>query len=117
MKFVQSNIVVVMLMLMTFIGQAMASTAMPCAHVSMDMPMMNHEEMSNTDAMSVMDDEASMMDCCQDQCQCPMSGCVSLFVLINNHVSHSDKAEQGIYQIPLLHPSQVSSSLYRPPIL
>ena len=65
----------------------------------------------------IQDSDMSMsMDCCQDECKCPMNGCVSLSFLLNTHTSSKAIAEQKILQLPSLLQSQSSSSLYRPPI-
>ena len=121
MKLAQNKIVVVLLMLVTFMGQAMAYTATPCAHsiADADMPMMNHAKMMSVSMDKNHQQEnapETNMDCCQEQCQCPMSGCVSLSVLVNNSFNHSISAEQKIVQLPSLHQSQINSFLYRPPI-
>jgi len=119
-------------MLIAFIGQSMASTAMPyaeasCTHESMnaDMSMMNHANMVDTpmlhtDMMSVNEeqgnDQKATMDCCQEQCQCPMSGCVNLSFLLNTSFNSEVIAEQKILQSSSLQQSKINSSLYRPPI-
>jgi len=127
MKLVHNNILIVMLMLIAFIGQSMASTAMPCTHESMnaDMSMMNHANMVDTpmlhtDMMSVNEEQGNAqeatMDCCQEQCQCPMSGCVNLSFLLNTSFNSEIIAEQKILQSSSLQQSKINSSLYRPPI-
>jgi len=121
MKFTQNKILVILLMLVAFIGQAMASTTMSCVHESMDMSAMQNDTMSemtmnHADMMLTNDGESNKMDCCQEQCQCPMSGCVSLSFLIDTHFNSLAITEQKISQLPLIHQSQINSSLYRPPI-
>lgn len=104
-------------MLVAFIGQAVASKALPyskvvCAHESMsaEMPMMSHHSMASDS------NEAVMMDCCEEQCKCPMNGCVSLSLLVNNYFYSEIIAELKIFQPSPIHQSQANSSLYRPPI-
>jgi len=132
MKLAHNNIFIVMLMLVTFIGQAMASTAVSysatsCVHGSMnaEMTMMSHDNVDNDTTDEVMNHSSMMlsdinkestMDCCQEQCQCPMNGCVSLSLLFNSYFNSEIIAEQKIPQSSSLHKSQVSASLYRPPI-
>jgi len=127
MKLAQNKILVILLMLVAFIGQAMASITVPCAHESMNtnMSMMAHEDMSNmnhTDMMSdgteQADNQTTTMDCCQEQCKCPMNGCISisLFVNVNLGFNYGVIAQQKISQLPSLHQPQVNTSLYRPPI-
>lgn len=114
-------------MLMTFVGQTMASTTMLCVHESStaDTSKFSHHN-NDTSAdgdshhhgmlMMESNEKASEMDCCQEQCQCPMNGCFSLSVLVNNTFNPSLKGEQKITQLSSLALSQVNSSLYRPPI-
>ena len=124
MKLTQNKILVILLMLVAFIGQAMASTTMSCVHESkdVDMSMMQHANMSETitmnhaDMMLANSDQSSKMDCCQEQCKCPMSGCISLSLLIDTRFNYGVIAEQKISQLSSLHQPQVNSSLYRPPI-
>jgi len=134
MKQMNNNIVIVMLVLMTFIGQAMASTAMSysgvsCVHGAMKSKMSDITMSDSTvpdSSMSKMDmtltdndqdsDMNMSMDCCEDECKCPMNGCVSLSFLLNSHISTAIVAEQKILQLSSSHQSQSSVSLYRPPI-
>ena len=132
MKLMRSNILIVMLMLLTFTGQTLAKTTSvfyvaSCAHESMnaDMPMMSHnaitgdmahEMMSHDSVMLSENTQDSIMDCCQEQCQCPMNGFVSLPFLFNSSFNAEVRAEQKIFQLSSLHQSQINSSLYRPPI-
>mgnify|MGYP003385904190 FL=1 len=136
MKLAHKNIVMLMLMLVAFIGQAMASTAVSysaasCVHGSMaEMSMMTHESadmvdmadeaMSHAGMMLNADEQkknqSTIMDCCQELCKCPMNGCVSLSLLVNSSFISEVIAEQKIFHTSSSHQSQVSSSLYRPPI-
>ncbi len=126
MKLAQNKIVVILFMLVAFIGQAMASITVPCAHESMNtnMSMMTHEAMTNMDHAMMIDsaeqtaDENTLMDCCQEQCKCPMNGCISLSLLVNVNLSfnYGVITQQKISQLLSLHQPQVNSSLYRPPI-
>ncbi len=118
MKLTQNKIVVVLLMLVALIGQATASTAMPCVHESMstDMAMMNHTDMQSSQEARQGAEQTNEMECCQEQCQCPMTGCISLSMLVNNTFNSAFSAEQKILQFSQAHKSQVNASLYRPPI-
>lgn len=60
--------------------------------------------------------QSTVMDCCQEQCKCPMSGCISLSFLIDTRFNTVIIAEQKIVQLPLIHQSQINTSLYRPPV-
>ncbi len=112
---------------MTLAGQTMASTTTSCAHSSAtaDLSMMthHHNSVSSTDdghkhgeLMIESDEEASIMDCCQEQCQCPMNGCFSLSMLLTSTFNSPITGEQKITHLPSLSLPQVNSSLYRPPI-
>lgn len=112
-------------MLVAFIGQAMASTVMSyatasCAHEMMaDMSMMADTMMNHASMMSDksrQEQNQGTMDCCKEQCQCPMNGCVSLSLLVDTGFNSLVIAEQKIPQPSSLTPSQISASLYRPPI-
>lgn len=117
-----------MLMFVTFFGQALASVTMSCSHemtMDMELSMMAHENMQNTAnhaRMMVESDEqgsGASMDCCQEQCKCPMTACISLYLFFDNRYTAFSVeviAEKKIAQLPLLHQSQINSSLYRPPI-
>lgn len=114
-----------MLVLLVFVGQAMASAAMPC---QMDMQSQPHQmamdESSNSVHMMHDDldssNQASKSDssgCAELDCSCPMVGCSSAMLPaasfqnkvlpISSHINN---------QSLLLAINQVSSSLYRPPI-
>lgn len=112
---------------MTFLGQAVASVTMSCSHeMTMDMELstMSHDNMpdntSHTSMMLESDKQGSsqdyLMDCCQEQCKCPMSGCISLSLLLDTRLNAGVIAEKKIFQLPLVHQSQINASLYRPPI-
>lgn len=113
-------------MLVTFLGQAFASSTMSCTHeMTMEMSMMANDNMPDTvshkDMMlanSELDSSQNyLMDCCQEQCKCPMSGCISLSLPFDTGFNAGTIAEQKIVQLPLIHQSQVNTSLYRPPVL
>ncbi len=121
MKKTKANIVIIALMLVAFLGQAFASADVSCIHkMPMELSMMNHDNMSDTmgDASSMLEssEQGNIMDCCQEQCKCPMSGCLSLYILSSTRFNAGVIAEQKIAQLPAIHQSQVSTSLYRPPI-
>jgi hypothetical protein len=112
-----------MLVLIAFFGQAMAGTTMSCEHMSTSstMSMMDHSTMLDTDVshgemMSVNGEASSKMDCCQEQCKCPVSGCISLSVIVDTRINPPELSEQKILQLSSLHQSQPNTSLYRPPI-
>lgn len=119
-----------MLMLVAFTGQSMASTAMSytnvsCVHEPMNASSMNthtsmmyisSKVMDHASMMSSNDNQQASMDCCQEQCNCPMSGCASLSLLVSMTYSADSISELKIRQPSSIHQSQIHSSLYRPPI-
>jgi len=129
MPLMKHNILIILLMLMTFMSQASVSTSMYCVTDSdsndtgeistmmtdsmIDHSQMNHASMSHT-RTDISD------DCCQQDCQCPMEACFTSslsastmsLIIFNISSLKSSKIEQqtSLFQ------TQISSSLYRPPI-
>ncbi|MCI2283712.1 CopL family metal-binding regulatory protein [Colwellia sp. MSW7] len=117
----------VLLVCLTFVGQAMASTIMSYHMISMtgmkgqeqsqDMSMMDHSshKMAND---SSSDSETSEDDCCVQTCSCFTGGCSSLATLMKD--SSNSPIVDLSSKIPSylsLAQSQQPTSLYRPPIL
>jgi hypothetical protein len=121
-KNTKTKIVIIALMFVTFFGQALASVTMSCTHeMAMELSMMTHDNMPDTASHARMmiesnDQGSGLMDCCQEQCKCPMNGCVSPSLLSDTRFKSGVIAEHKISQLPLLHQSQINASLYRPPI-
>jgi hypothetical protein len=123
----------VLLICLTFFGQAMASTVMSYHMMSMENMKSMHQQQSSDQStnMSMMDHSQHTMgngtsnepeskddDCCDSFCNCFTSGCSPLFSIhqnINNDVVIDIAAK--IYSIPVQIQSQLPTSLYRPPIL
>jgi len=124
----------VLLICLSFVGQAMASTIMSYHMMGMasmsgmksmnsqaevvpqDMPMMDHSHhnMSGDSATSA----DSTEDCCNTICNCFTGGCTSIAALIKN-VGNSPLVDNApkILSFSRLALSQQPKSLYRPPIL
>jgi len=120
-----SKTLMVLLVCLTFVGQAMASTVMSYRMMSMagmseqlqDMPMMDHSNHNMVSETSDSSEEATE-DCCTKTCNCFAGGCSSVATFmkeINNNliVDLSSK----ILSYSRLAQSQQPTSLYRPPIL
>jgi len=115
-------------MLLTFVGQAFASATLSCNHdmvMDQSMSMMANNNMADTTNHTPMmlekreqaSSQHALMDCCQEECKCPMSGCISVSLLFNNiHFDAEITVQQKIAQLPLILQSQINVSLYRPPI-
>lgn len=127
-----AKILTLVMMLTAFIGESYAALAMPCDMAQVNMQTSNHEmhnmhDMNNIDtndhSMHMSQDEQTSdqqghkSDCCDDNCQCPMST-VSQVSLLSSFsqiellnfsktrlLFNQNKAKQ-----------QIPTSLYRPPI-
>ena len=121
-----SKTLMVLLVCLTFVGQAMASTVMSYHMISMkvmngqeqsqDMPMMDHSNHNMINESSDSDDSSE--DCCVTTCSCFTGGCSSLATLMKD----SDNSpiidlSSKISSYLSLTQSQQPTSLYRPPIL
>lgn len=121
-----SKTLMVMLICLTFVGQAMASTIMSYHMMSMkvtsgqnqshDMSMMDHSSHNMMSESS--DGEESSEDCCAKTCSCFTGGCSSLATLMKDTdnsliIGLSSKISSYLS----LAQSQQLTSLYRPPIL
>ncbi len=123
MNFNFPKTLLVLLVCLTFVGQAMASTIM--SYHMMSMKVMNGQEQSQD--MSMMDHskhkmasdtETSEDDCCVQTCSCFTGSCSSLATLLKD--ADSNPIIDLSSKIPSylsLAQSQQPTSLYRPPIL
>jgi hypothetical protein len=121
-----SKIIVITLMMIAFIGQALAYAAMPCHMITGD----NTHEMHKSKPHSVMADHQQMMqensmnhnmtenqNCCDNECSCPSNACSSLlFVSVISSTTNINFSFDKIsYHDSILLPVH-NKSLYRPPI-
>ena len=112
---IKHKLFVVVWVLLAFVGQTVASTAAPCHQMKqMDMAanmvMMNHS-MTNDSI-----DKTVKLDCCQQDCSCPIGLSVSATSLVNLTLDSLTISTQKIEQYTNLLQSQSLTSLYRPPI-
>ena len=127
MTFNFSKTLMVLLICLTFVGQAVASTIMSYHMMSMkvmsgqeqtqSMSMIDHSDHSMMNHASDDSDE-STEDCCVKPCSCFTGGCSSIATLMkdtndNLFIDLSTK----ILSYSHLAQSQQPTSLYRPPIL
>lgn len=125
-----SKTLMVLLVCLTFVGQAMASTVMSYHMMSMkvmngqeknqSMSMMDHSDhtMMNHASDDSDDSDESTEDCCVKTCSCFTGGCSSIATLmkdINNNLFIDLSSKISSYSHLAL--SQQPTSLYRPPIL
>lgn len=122
----------VLLVCLTFVGQAMASTIMPYQMMAMagmseqvkvaaqshNMPMTAHSN-HNMSGDAVDNTTESTEDCCAQVCNCYMGGCSSVAALMKGVSGNTPIADvpAKILSYSTLALSQPARSLYRPPIL
>lgn len=122
------KILMVLLICVTFVGQAMASTIMSYHMMSMtgmsaqekshDMSKMDHSSHHMASDSTSEESEESEENCCVKTCSCFTGGCTTAVALIED-VSNDPiiNSSSKINSISSLAQSQQLTSLYRPPIL
>ena len=110
-----SKVLVMTLMLVAFVGQAFAYSAMPCemssgsheSHMNMNM---DHGDMNKSS-------NGQSEDCCDVECICPANACSSTTVL-NSSIDSTDIQilSESVAALQSKQPHSISTSLYRPPI-
>jgi pyruvate/2-oxoglutarate/acetoin dehydrogenase E1 component len=116
-----SRVLVITLMLVAFVGQAFAYSAMSCemssgsheSHMNMNMNMnmnMDHGDMNKSS-------NGQSEDCCDVECICPANACSSTTVL-NSSIDSTDIQifSESVAALQSKQPHSISTSLYRPPI-
>ena len=111
-------------MLVAFVGQAFAYSAMSCemslgsheSHMNMEHSKMSHHEGMNHGEMNKSSNGQSE-DCCDVECVCPANACSSTTVL-NSSVDSTDIQilSESVAALQSKKPHSISTSLYRPPI-
>jgi len=113
-------ILLTLTLLLTFVGQAVASVSMVC-----DVPHMNmatHASMQHTQMAMSDDAHTSMMgmDCCSavaQDCSCPMSACNSHSALhVNSLFIASKLPSEKVHLAVMQRQPNFARSLYRPPM-
>ena len=110
-----SRVLVITLMLVAFVGQAFAYSAMSCemssgsheSHMNMNM---DHGDMNKSS-------NGQSEDCCGVECVCPTNACSSKTVL-NSSIDSTDIQifSESVAALQSKQPHSISTSLYRPPI-
>ena len=101
------------LLLLAFVGQVVSAPLFAISDCQMEKP---SHSMPNHDMASM--DMGADMDCCEDECDCPIQMCLSVIVYSNQDNGIQKPLASG-YSFPLIlftishHPS----SIYHPPIL
>lgn len=115
-------------LLLTFVGQAVASVAMVCEMPHMPTKTAMHAQMpmtqsSDTTAVASMSENMMQMDCCDDEstpqndCKCPISGCaansmLNVDTLFRVILLESEKVNISVFTTQI----NIPRSLYRPPM-
>ena len=130
-----SKVLIVMTMLIAFIGQTLAYSAMACemagdAHQAHTMMVNGEETMSHhlmdrsssdhgnmNHPMASQGNPSSSDDCCGVDCICPANACTS-FTLLSTPTTYVDLVllNEALNLLPIEQPSSLPTSLYRPPI-
>ncbi|MFB1016177.1 MAG: hypothetical protein ACI93V_001170 [Alteromonadaceae bacterium] len=118
---IKHKLLVVVLVLLAFVGQAVASTTVPCHDMkSMDMSekmMMSHSMDSSPMASDAHNSENMVAaDCCQQDCNCPMGLSLSATLPNSAFIDGRVISSQRIEQYTTLMLNDSLTSLYRPPI-
>ena len=116
-------ILLTLTLLLTFVGQAVASVSMVC-----DMPhtnMATHASMQHSEMAMIDDADTTTLsiDCCSEQstltqdCSCPMSACSSHSALhVNSLFIASKLPSEKVQHAEIQHQVNFARSLYRPPM-
>jgi len=122
----KNKVLVVIVMLLTFIGQASATNFISCQKsISSSIELANTQvqTMAHIDVTThdVTAHSMADMECCEeDNCpmeSCPMDSCVTAVLLSNNAQERLYTSSNKIVLPNLLPPSQLLKSLYYPPIV
>ncbi|SET05838.1 hypothetical protein [Thalassotalea agarivorans] len=128
------NAFIVVAMLVAFVGQALAFTAMSCdmssesshqshqnmdhsamGHADMDHSMMDHSTM-NHGTMSN-NSQNSHEDCCGADCACPVAACMNISMVGSEpKTAYLARLSEAVFSPSVNHTTSIYTSLYRPPI-
>jgi len=116
----KSKLILVIMMLLTFVGQATMAAAMPCPEMEAgqhDMTAQMHGHMMSSMAKMGMDSHGqSMSDCCDPECQCPLGGCLSASLVASPQINSLALLSESIRDRVCMAISQPPNSPYYPPI-
>ena len=110
------------LLLLNFVGQATVANAMRCQMdtTMMDSTMMDMDHSTMNHSMSTASvsetEQVMSMDCCQNNGNCSMMGCVVVAVPVNIEFNTHKIYTESVQPLKVLTAIQIPLSLYRPPI-
>ncbi len=116
-----SRVLVMAVMLVAFIGQAMAfNTSMPCetlaeSHDTSFNELANHYDSNSIDTKS--QEDCCGIECCDLACTCIANACSS-FVYFNSDLNSTKLVAltEVVYKQQFTQPKSIPALLYRPPI-
>jgi len=109
------------LMLLIFVGQVVSAPITTCktnghtqgmTFVESDVTVMGDMQMSSSDQYNNMN-----MECCEDDCHCPLGMCISVVLYTSDSIEvlFSKTSSKIIPQVTFTN-NYTNSSIYRPPI-
>ncbi|MCF2859164.1 hypothetical protein L1286_16900 [Pseudoalteromonas sp. SMS1] len=116
-----TNLLIVLTMLVTFIGQSAAYHLMPALEQTTNSHLASAQIQSSAVAEqpshAVSQDDCCEVDCCESECICPSNACISFaFLHANNRQAALNMASENVSIREIGHPNTLSDALYRPPI-
>ena len=110
------------MLMLSLIGQSSASVTMPCDMMNMSSMSMSDDMTTQEHNMSMMmgdmSSENTMADCCQENCDCAITGCHA------NSFTNSDATLNAIYLSTNSNPQNIAlpetqflTYLFKPPII
>jgi hypothetical protein len=125
-----SKVLVVAVMLIAFVGQALAYSSMSCemsheshmnmSHDSMDHSSMDHSSMDHASMDHSSVDQNSQNqheECCGSDCVCPDSACMSIIIVGSDpKTAYVACLSESVSFQPMNQTKSIPTSLYRPPI-
>lgn len=129
-----SKVLVVAAMLIAFLGQALAYSAMSCEmsgdsheshmnmnHDSMDHSSMDHSDMSHASMNHSSVDQSGQQnheECCGSDCVCPASACTNISIVGSEpKTAYLARLSESVSFQPINQTKSIPTSLYRPPII
>lgn len=106
-------------MLVTFIGQAMATnTLLPCDS-SANPQWLNQSQHYSSEALALKgENQCCDIECCNADCICLSNGCVSFsYLTIDLHTIKPLALYGTLYRYETEQPNSITTTTYRPPIL
>ena len=115
-----SKLLILIIMLLTFVGQAMASQFF----LSQDKFTQTEQAESVAAALTTQsdvhvdnEDDCCEVECCEDECVCPLNSCASLnLVYLSDATRHIHLSSENIVLQSNSPPKSIAKALFRPPI-